>query len=308
MAGSNPPYHPSSTKPSKPTTTAFPTWKRVSKIYTLPLIVLLCMCSYFLGVWQHGGTTANPTAISIPLITVPCKPGANKNDVVAAIKQQLDFSSHHMANYSGNGDDDSTSPLSQTPKTYPPCDAQYSEYTPCENAKRSLKFSRDRLIYRERHCPVKSELLKCRVPAPYGYRNPFRWPQSRDLVWYANVPHKELTVEKAVQNWIRFEGDRFRFPGGGTMFPNGADAYIDDIGELINLRDGSIRTAIDTGCGVSQQLEEKKLKLITLISFLLSYPMTVHEIFFFLVMMSFNLFNLGNYICSNCLLIRRRQS
>lgn len=35
------------------------------------------------------------------------------------------------------------------------------------------------------------------------------------------------------------------------MFPRGADAYIDDIGKLINLKDGSIRTAIDTGCGVS---------------------------------------------------------
>lgn len=34
------------------------------------------------------------------------------------------------------------------------------------------------------------------------------------------------------------------------MFPNGADAYIDDISRLINLKDGSIRTAIDTGCGV----------------------------------------------------------
>lgn len=35
------------------------------------------------------------------------------------------------------------------------------------------------------------------------------------------------------------------------MFPNGAGAYIDDIGKLINLKDGSIRTAIDTGCGVA---------------------------------------------------------
>lgn len=136
-------------------------------------------------------------------------------------------------------------------KTYPLCNISYSEYTPCQDPKRSLKFNRRRLIYRERHCPAKNELLKCRVPAPYGYRNPFAWPTSRDLVWYANVPHKELTVEKAVQNWIRYEGDRFRFPGGGTMFPDGADAYIDDIGKLINLNDGSIRTAIDTGCGVA---------------------------------------------------------
>lgn len=106
-------------------------------------------------------------------------------------------------------------------------------------------------MYRERHCPEKDELLKCRIPAPFEYKTPFRWPESRDSVWYANVPHKHLTVEKAVQNWVRFEGDRFRFPGGGTMFPRGADAYIDDIGKLINLKDGSIRTAIDTGCGVS---------------------------------------------------------
>ncbi|KAJ0705501.1 putative S-adenosyl-L-methionine-dependent methyltransferase [Helianthus annuus] len=35
------------------------------------------------------------------------------------------------------------------------------------------------------------------------------------------------------------------------MFPNGAGAYIDGIGKLINLNDGSIRTAIDTGCGVA---------------------------------------------------------
>ncbi|BBN69775.1 S-adenosyl-L-methionine-dependent methyltransferases superfamily protein, partial [Prunus dulcis] len=138
-------------------------------------------------------------------------------------------------------------------QSVPSCDLKFSEYTPCEDAKRSLKFDRDRLIYRERHCPEKNELLKCRVPAPHGYKTVFSWPMSRDLAWYANVPHKELTVEKAVQNWIIYEGDRnrLRFPGGGTMFPNGADAYIDDIGKLINLKGGSIRTAIDTGCGVA---------------------------------------------------------
>lgn len=139
------------------------------------------------------------------------------------------------------------------------------EYTPCEDVQRSLKYNRGRNIYRERHCPEKKELLKCRVPAPYGYKVPFKWPESRKSVWYANVPHKELTVEKKNQNWVHYEGDRFRFPGGGTMFPNGADAYIDDIGKLINLKDGSIRTAIDTGCGV------RKLSLFALFSLTFFY-------------------------------------
>lgn len=70
------------------------------------------------------------------------------------------------------------------------------------------------------------------------------------MAWYANVPYRHLTVEKAVQNWIRYDGDKFRFPGGGTMFPDGADKYIDDIANLINLKDAQIRTAVDTGCGV----------------------------------------------------------
>lgn len=239
-------------KPSKATTTtSFLSPRKLANIYTLPLILFLCISSYFFGLWQHGG---GATSAATPvLLASPCK-----NDVVATTPpQELDFLIHHSFNYS--------SPASPLTAAYPRCEARYSEYTPCEDAKRSLKFSRERLVYRERHCPEKSELLKCRVPAPHGYRNPFPWPRSRDLVWYANVPHKELTVEKAVQNWIRYEGDRFRFPGGGTMFPNGADAYIDDIGRLINLRDGSIRTSIDTGCGVSCTVTALFTKLIIII-------------------------------------------
>lgn len=134
---------------------------------------------------------------------------------------------------------------------FDPCDVKCSEYTTCEDKDRSLRFERERLMYRERHCPGREELLRCMIPAPAGYRAPFLWPASRELAWFANVPHRELTVEMANQNWIRVEGERLRFPGGGTMFPRGAAAYIDDIGHLIPLFDGSIRTAVDTGCGVS---------------------------------------------------------
>ncbi|KAL8519387.1 hypothetical protein ACS0TY_010357 [Phlomoides rotata] len=215
------------------------------KLFSLAVVTVLCSLSYLIGIWQNRGVGSNTPSTLDP--TIPCFPIPQNTTAPITKSQstQLDFATHHSA------DDGGATALPSSIKMYPSCSSRYSEYTPCEDPKRSLRFPRDRLIYRERHCPSKRELLKCRIPAPHGYKNPFKWPISKDLAWYANVPHRELTIEKAVQNWIRFEGDRFRFPGGGTMFPNGADAYIDDIGKLINLKDGSIRTAIDTGCGVA---------------------------------------------------------
>ncbi|XP_008799521.1 probable methyltransferase PMT15 [Phoenix dactylifera] len=219
-----------------------PYWKQLNLI-SIAVIALLCSASYLLGMWQHGGGGATSLASSSTIVaTVSCNHSNNSPSSTAVTT--LDFDTHHAADVSA---------VDALParRGFPACDAKYSEYTPCEDVKRSLKFPRDRLIFRERHCPGKGEELRCLIPAPAGYRNPFPWPASREVAWFANVPHKELTVEKAVQNWIRVDGDKFRFPGGGTMFPNGADAYIDDIGRLINLHDGSIRTAIDTGCGVA---------------------------------------------------------
>lgn len=206
-------------------------------ILPLAIIALLCSASYLLGSWQNTGAAPSSAATILTVCNrSPTLPPSNTSPT-------LDFAAHHT--------DSTTSATSISFKQFPACDAKYSEYTPCEDVNRSLKFDRDRLIYRERHCPARDEVLKCMVPAPAGYKNPFPWPASRGMAWFANVPHKELTVEKAVQNWIRVDGDKFRFPGGGTMFPNGADAYIDDIDRLLSLHDGSIRTAIDTGCGVA---------------------------------------------------------
>ncbi|KAF5731135.1 methyltransferase PMT15 isoform X1 [Tripterygium wilfordii] len=227
-AGSNVPYSATSKPPKRNSLLSFLSVKSTKII----IIVFSCLLCYLLGVWQHSASSISRTT---SLTSISC--------LQPTTTTGLDFSTHHLA--------EGEFAASEEVKVYPPCDVKYSEYTPCEDPKRSMKFNRRRMIYRERHCPEKHELLKCRVPAPYGYKNPFVWPKSRDLAWYANVPHKGLTVAKAVQNWIRYEDDRFRFPGGGTMFPNGADAYIDDIGKFINLKDGSIRSAIDTGCGVA---------------------------------------------------------
>ena len=149
--------------------------------------------------------------------------------------------------------------ISNSTQSFVPCDMKYSEYTPCEDPVRSLKYDREMLRYRERHCPEKEELLKFLIPTPPGYKNPFSWPKSQDLAWFSNVPHRELSAEKAVQNWILVDGDKFHFPYARTMFPHGAYAYIETINKLIPLTDGSIRTAIDTGCGVCYVLSPSSL-------------------------------------------------
>ena len=69
---------------------------------------------------------------------------------------------------------------------------------------------------------------------------------------FRNVPYDWINKQKSNQNWLRKEGEKFLFPGGGTMFPRGVGAYVDLMQDLIpEMKDGTIRTAIDTGCGVS---------------------------------------------------------
>lgn len=220
--------------------------KSLPRLYFFTFTTFLCIFFYLLGLWQNSpAAISGKTRFSATTFHPDC-PQTNSTSTSITIpissSNALDFSAHHQ--------NPEPSETSARVIHAPVCDVKLSEYTPCEDVQRSLKFPRESLVYRERHCPEKNEILQCRIPAPFGYRVPPRWPESREWAWYANVPHKELTIEKKNQNWVRFEGDRFMFPGGGTMFPRGAGAYIDDIGKLINLKDGSIRTAIDTGCGV----------------------------------------------------------
>ncbi|GMH21701.1 hypothetical protein Nepgr_023543 [Nepenthes gracilis] len=219
----------------------FPKFYKRTNLYYTVIILTLCSVSYFIGLYERAAPAAATGDGSSLFRKGTC--------TTPRTETALDFSRRHRAE--GFLPNNATAFSAWSGKRFMPCDVKLSEYTPCEDVERSLKFPRERLIYRERHCPEKHELLKCLVPAPHGYKTPLRWPESRDMVWYANVPHKWLTVEKAGQNWVRFEGDRFTFPGGGTMFPDGADAYIDEIGRLISLKGNSIRTAIDTGCGVA---------------------------------------------------------
>ncbi|RVW14679.1 putative methyltransferase PMT2 [Vitis vinifera] len=197
---------------------------------SISIFVVLGLCCFFyiLGAWQRSGFgKGDSIAIEVTKQT-DC-----------SILSNLNFETHHKDEAGTIGDQ------------FKPCDAQYIDYTPCQDQDRAMTFPREDMNYRERHCPPEGEKLHCLIPAPKGYATPFPWPKSRDYVPFANAPYKNLTVEKAVQNWIQYEGNVFRFPGGGTQFPRGADAYIDELASVIPFENGMVRTALDTGCGVS---------------------------------------------------------
>lgn len=196
---------------------------------TIILIVGLCCSFYVLGAWQKSGFgKGDSIAVEITKQTG------------CTILPNLNFETHH----GGSGVSDSKVEI------FKPCDDKYTDYTPCQDQRRAMTYSRNNMVYRERHCPPEEKKLRCLIPVPKGYVTPYPWPKSRDYVPYVNVPYKSLTVEKAVQNWVQYEGHVFRFPGGGTQFPQGAEAYIDELAAVIPISNGTIRTALDTGCGV----------------------------------------------------------
>ncbi|KAI3904382.1 hypothetical protein MKW98_014562 [Papaver atlanticum] len=144
------------------------------------------------------------------------------------------------------------SPLQIKPVSFPECGSDYQDYTPCTDPRRWRKYSLHRLSFFERHCPPIFERKECLVPPPDGYKSPIKWPKSKDECWYRNVPYNWINKQKSNQNWLRKQGEKFFFPGGGTMFPRGVSAYVDLMTDLIpGMKDGTVRTALDTGCGVA---------------------------------------------------------
>lgn len=143
-------------------------------------------------------------------------------------------------------------PLQIKSVSFPECGSDYQDYTPCTDPRRWKKYGYQRLMFLERHCPPIFERKQCLVPPPDGYKLPIRWPKSKKECWYRNVPYDWINKQKSNQNWLRKEGEKFIFPGGGTMFPKGVGHYVDLMKDLIpQMKDGTVRTAIDTGCGVA---------------------------------------------------------
>ncbi|CAA0823529.1 Probable methyltransferase PMT27 [Striga hermonthica] len=128
-----------------------------------------------------------------------------------------------------------------------------ADYIPClDNEKVISKIhNRKHHEHRERHCPEPSP--DCLVPLPKGYKTRIDWPQSRDKIWYHNVPHTTLAEVKGHQNWVKMMGEFLTFPGGGTQFIHGALHYIDFLQEAVpDIGWGKhSRVVLDVGCGVA---------------------------------------------------------
>ncbi|KAD3069157.1 hypothetical protein E3N88_37037 [Mikania micrantha] len=135
--------------------------------------------------------------------------------------------------------------------TIPSCVSDAVDYMPCEDPNRNRLLSRDMNYYRERHCPPADERELCLIPPPEGYSIPIQWPASLYKIWHENMPYNKLAERKGHQGWMKKEGPHFIFPGGGTMFPDGAVKYIEQLEHYIPISGGVLRTALDMGCGVA---------------------------------------------------------
>ncbi|KAL5727620.1 putative pectin methyltransferase qua3 [Ranunculus cassubicifolius] len=131
------------------------------------------------------------------------------------------------------------------------CSIDEVDHMPCEDPRRNSQLSREMNFYRERHCPKVDQTPLCLIPMPDGYRISVNWPESLHKIWHSNMPHNKIADRKGHQGWMKEEGPYFIFPGGGTMFPEGAISYIEKLGQYIPINGGVLRTALDMGCGVA---------------------------------------------------------
>ena len=196
------------------------------------LLSILCTFSYIFSVY-HNSRPHAPSPDQVSNLTQNC---ALQSDL-----QPLDFETHYSASAILRSDDLIRIEF---------CEQNFTDYCPCQDPNRERRFHTDNLLHRERHCPDSAEKKSCRVPRPVNYRSPIRWPESRDKIWFSNIPSTRLTIAKKDQNWVRVEGERLFFPGGGTSFPDGVKGYVTAMAKLLPLKTGEIRTALDIGCGV----------------------------------------------------------
>ncbi|KAI4338860.1 hypothetical protein MLD38_023869 [Melastoma candidum] len=230
------------------------------------LLAVFCLFSFLIGSSSFTSSSSSIPTSTFTHFSSPCEPNSNSNSTSTSTSTSfppppppptttttttpasadLDFYPHHQL-------PSTLSPSSNSsPSSFPFCPRNFTNYSPCHDPSRELLFPTRRFFHRERHCPLTpDDKLRCLVRPSPGYRKTLPWPKSRDHAWFRNVPFTRLSVLKQSQNWVRVEGDRIFFPGGGTSFPTGAKSYVEMIKRVVPLRSGTVRTVLDIGCGVA---------------------------------------------------------
>ncbi|KAK9102080.1 hypothetical protein Sjap_019334 [Stephania japonica] len=204
------------------------------------LLLLTFACFFFYILGSYTPNSSSTTLLSLPCPPQPTNLSTTTHTTVFTIPSNpLKFEPQHALPIPPDPID---------PQLFPFCPQNFTNYCPCQDPSRERRFSIERKFHRERHCPERA--VRCLIPRPRGYRGAVRWPESRGSVWFANVPFARLASYKKSQNWVRVEGDRLVFPGGGTSFPRGAKSYVNEIGRVVPLKSGAVRTVLDVGSGV----------------------------------------------------------
>lgn len=201
--------------------------RKTTRSVSFLTIAALCGFFYLIGAWRRSGS-GKGDSIALEIM----KAAENCN-----LLSELEFKIHHGGEF-GRANDSRFQV-----KLFNPCDDKYVDYTPCQDQTRAMD---EKMDYRARNCPHEEDKLHCLVPAPKGYVAPFRWPKSRHYVPYVNVPYQSLTAGRVAREWVWIEGDVFVFP------TNAVKAYIEQLASVIPMENGTVRTALDIGCGVSQ--------------------------------------------------------
>lgn len=114
-------------------------------LYSLAGTTLLCSLFYLLGIYNHGGLTTTTTTTSLHHSTLPClNPSQNTTTIHATPTKPLDFTTRHSADLLLALPPPAAARVPHLPR----CDPKFADHTPCEDVARSLKFDRERNIYR----------------------------------------------------------------------------------------------------------------------------------------------------------------
>lgn len=120
---------------------------RRANVYFIAVVAICCTLFYLVGIWQHSGSgSASVTGGLLPhsiVSRIPCNLSHSSADAAIGKPVSFDFYPKHTADHLLPP---ATGEASARVPRFPPCDARLSEYTPCEDVERSLKFERERSV------------------------------------------------------------------------------------------------------------------------------------------------------------------